>query len=121
MKRDMELVRKILFALEALDDGFAPNDFAVPGYDDDVVAFHAHPMGQAGLLDVSNVTVRKHRGPAAIPNSITCEGYEFLNLARDDARWNRTMGTIKSAAGSVSVAVLAQVLGQYAKAAILGQ
>ena len=40
MKRDMDLVRAILLALEAHPTGFAPADFTIRRYDEDMIGHH---------------------------------------------------------------------------------
>ena len=41
MKRDMELVRAILLVMWAHPHGFAPTDFTVAGYDQEVIGHHS--------------------------------------------------------------------------------
>lgn len=50
MKRDMDLVRKILFALEARNSPKAVFVLPIEGYDELTVKYHLLLLAQAGLL-----------------------------------------------------------------------
>jgi hypothetical protein len=89
MKRDMDLVRKLLMAIEAHEHGYAPPDLKIPGYSEEQVRYHVHLMGEAGLLEVADVTVRRSTSPQAIPISMLWDGHDFLDAARSDSIWDR--------------------------------
>lgn len=98
MKRDMDLVRLILLAVEsgpALADGTP----TVVGYDAETIAYHLLIMGEAGLVLVrtptppgSSLQVRVLR--------LTWAGHEFLESVRDDSQW-RTVKTQTEKAGGL--------------------
>jgi hypothetical protein len=48
MKRDMDLVRKILLQIEEHPHGFAPNYLAIEDYTQEQIGFHVLLMGEAG-------------------------------------------------------------------------
>jgi len=115
MKRDMDLVRKIVFALEEHEHGHAPHYFRIDGYDEEVVGYHVYIMTQAGLVNGADTTVRGDNSPSAIPLSLTWEGHEFADAARSDTVWNKTKAVIKDKVGSVGIGLLVEVLKQQAK------
>lgn len=51
MKRDMDLVIKILEYLEAREEISVIRELEIPGYDQGVVAYHVCRMYEGGLLD----------------------------------------------------------------------
>ena len=55
MKRDMELVIKILDILAEREDISVIQRMEVEGYDDHVVAYHLRRMYEAGLLDAEAI------------------------------------------------------------------
>ena len=63
MKRDMDLVRKIVFALEEHEHGHAPHPFLIEGYTDEQVGYHTHLMKEAGLILAANVTTMESTSP----------------------------------------------------------
>lgn len=100
MQRNMDLVRKILLKLESSPDGWAPRDFGIQSFSPQEIGYHAHIMKQEGLIEAVVVTGSGSAGPEAMPSSLTWKGHEFLDLARDQARWNRAKSTIEKVGGA---------------------
>ena len=115
MKRDMDLVRKIVFALEEHEHGHAPRSFRIEGYDEEMVGYHVHLMMQAGLVKGADTTHLGSTSPSAIPIALKWEGHEFADAARSDTVWNKTKAVIKDKVGSVGIGLLVEVLKQQAK------
>lgn len=115
MKRDMDLCRKILFEIEKSsyegEDGVF--DFKVEEYDRDEVSFHAMLLDEAGLITARNLNANLVGW--WIPIRLTWEGYEFLDAARDNARWEKAKGAMTKA-GGFALDVMKQLLIQYLKA-----
>jgi hypothetical protein len=110
MKRDMDLCRKILLAVEAYDGpvSYLPDLFPQLSVGDQQRLFdHARLLAQGGLLEGGETTW-----------SLTWQGHELLDLARSDTRWNAATSKVKSAAGTVSLALVTQLLTQLAKSAL---
>lgn len=113
MKRDMELIRQILLAIEESEQH--PAAFQrIAGHEERVVGHHQFLLLDAGLirgelLDPANDL------PMAIPLCLTWKGYEFLDSARDETIWNEAMQKVKNVGGSLTFAVLAQLLVQLTK------
>lgn len=110
MKRDMDLVRKILLALEEHEHGFAPREFDIEGYAGEQIAYHAYLMDQAGLIEAANTTHMGSSSPEAMPRKMTWEGHEFLDAARSETIWNKARQKIKEAGGSVTISTLTALL-----------
>jgi hypothetical protein len=124
MKRDLNLVRKILFKMEAEEELSTYNlgSVEVDGYSEQQVNYHMKIMAQAGLL---HVDVRELPSPIdtqwEIPKahiscySISWNGHEFLSAASDNARWEKAKNAMEKAGGYV-LPILMQLLTQYIKA-----
>ncbi|MCE9546107.1 MAG: DUF2513 domain-containing protein [Planctomycetia bacterium] len=110
MKRDMELVRKILFAMEEHPEGFAPSKFDLPDFTQEQIGYHAYLMNEAGLIEAADVTCMGSTSPEAIPTKLTWEGHEFIDAARSDTIWNSAMSQIKAIGGGVTIAMLTALL-----------
>jgi Hypothetical protein (DUF2513) len=118
VQRDMELVRKIVFALEAHPSGFAPRGLKIDGYTDEQVGYHVHLMAQAELLLGSDVTCMGSSSPQAIPTSLTWQGHEFAALARSDTLWKKATETMRQQVGAVALSVLTALLSSLASRAV---
>ena len=90
MKRDMDLVLRILEFLEDREEISLIEDLEIPGYDNRVVAYHCRRMFEAGLLDGEAVTssTTQSRLINVLPFGLTWQGHEFL-----DSMANKTVAT----------------------------
>lgn len=112
MKRDMELVRKILF--ELADSEFY-SDIGVPliqGYDNDEIRHHVLIMRDAGLLFCAEgIKVDGLFGPHEdLQLRLTWEGHEFLEKIRDDKIWSSVVSKTKEKTGGLSFEVIKALL-----------
>lgn len=89
MKRDLDLVRKILFALEAKPDVKAIKTLEIPGYDDLLVRYHLNLLAQAKLIDYEPESTKTGRIIRVIVFNPSWQGYEFLDAVRSDAVWSK--------------------------------
>ena len=110
MKRDMELVRKILLAMESEEHGYARNTIQqlLPEATKDTIGFHCSLMNQAGLIMAIDTTARGAKSPCARPMSITWSGYEFLETIRDDGVWKEVKKRLAKA-GSFASPIIKQL------------
>jgi hypothetical protein len=70
MKRDMDLVRSILIAMEEHAEGYAPSRLAIEGYDEETVLHHVYLMKQGGLITAHDIHSHQASSPMALPESI---------------------------------------------------
>lgn len=117
MKRDMDLVRLMLLKVEEHPHGFAPDDLALDGYTQEQIGYHAKLLGEAGLVDATDVTCMGDPSPAAIIVSLTWQGYEFLESARDVRVWDEAKARLAKV-GSVSLPVLQALLTRIIEASL---
>jgi len=118
MKRDMDLVRQILLAVEEFPepDGWA--DVSIEGASEEDVSYHVKLLDQAGLLEADDVS-----GGSAFewkPSSLTWTGHEFLDAARDDMRWNAAKNSVLSKAGNLSFDLMKEALILLGKGQLAG-
>lgn len=114
MKRDMDLVRKIALLIEDHPSGFAP-DIVIDGYTEELIGYHIHLMGEAGLLHAADVSHSECASPIAMASSLTWEGHEFVAAARNDTVWNKSKKLIQEKVGTTTIGLLIEVLKQQAK------
>jgi len=108
VKRDMDLIRAMLLAIESDPSGFAPK-IEIPDYTEEQINYHAFLLGEAGLAEVSSITTNSSKSPEAMVKHLTWAGHEFLDSARDNTIWNQAkdkIGKIGGAAIQVWIALL---------------
>jgi hypothetical protein len=109
MHRDMDLVRRILLAMEANEDGFAPANLTFPDYDQEVIGHHVWLMEQGDLITAAATTVHGEAIAVALPLEITWRGYEFLAAVRDDAVWAEVRRRLKAQGMALPLVLLQEL------------
>lgn len=109
MKRDLELIRKMVFAIEDSPSGWAP-DLKFEGYSDSQVGYHAYLLIDGGLARGGDASTMGSDAPEGFINSLTWAGHEFAAAARDETRWKKAMGVVQEKGGTVTIGVLTQLL-----------
>ncbi|AMA10691.1 DUF2513 domain-containing protein [Picosynechococcus sp. PCC 73109] len=119
MKRDMELIKKILLALEAnntINQYLHYSNLNLEGYDDNEVAYHVKLAHEAGLIELAGNKPVQTIGspPIYFIQCLTWEGHEFLDASRSPKVWNSALKIIKDKGLGISFDVLKALLSAYA-------
>lgn len=111
MKRDMDLVRKILLAVEEeKDDLEGITDFAIEDYSSAQISHHVVIMEQAGLIEAHIAPTMD--GVMYIVRRLTWEGHEFLDAARNESFWNQAKEKVVETTGGLGFEALKAFLIQ---------
>lgn len=94
MKRDMELIRKILFKIEDTVANVAEYNLEIEGYTIDQVAYHCSILHEGGYIHVYKGNYAEDGLYSFGVGRLTWEGHEFLDKIREDTIWNKTKSTI---------------------------
>lgn len=106
MKRDMDLVREILLAVEAAPFNI-DGSLTLEGKDHRVVAEHVRLLLEAGYLSTARVQyVAGKRMDLGL--ALSWAGHEFLETVRDPAIWSATKTNAK-AVGSWSLSLIGEL------------
>ena len=116
MKRDMELVRRILVELGDSQHELEASLFADGRHDYQDVARHMLMMADAGLITVRKLAADDEWRYVAA-TGLTWEGNDFLAAAKDEKLWKRVLLDAAKKAGDVPFSVLASML----KAALMAK
>jgi hypothetical protein len=111
----MDLIRKILLTLSDNPAGYAPQPFQIKGHSDEEVGYHCWLLGEAGLINASNITGFGNNAPQAIPHTLTWKGHDFVDNARSQDVWSKTKARISSIGGTVSMDVLISIMKEIVK------
>jgi hypothetical protein len=113
MKRDMDLIRKMLLKIESDEHAFAPDTIEIPSYTQEQIDYHALLLGEAGLAIIKETTGFGDKSPQAIIIRLTWAGHEFLDSAREHQIWNQakdSIGKIGGASLQIWMMVLASLI-----------
>jgi hypothetical protein len=121
----MDLVRKILLALEAHEHGNAPRELKIEGYSEEQIGYHVYLMNEAGLLQAVDTTHRpvypphmQGLSPQAVPVCLTWEGHEFLEAAREPSRWQAALQIAKEKGAALTFEILKTILVDLSRRAL---
>jgi len=113
MKRDMDLIRQILFDLEEWQPEMGEVDIEVEGYSTEEINYHLVILMDASLVKAA--FQRNIKGDFIWHDiRLTWEGHEFLDAARDNKRWEKAKIAMAQV-GGFALDVMKQLLVQYLK------
>ena len=107
MKMDPELCRKILLYVEE-NDG-PPTKVEIAGYSAQEMGYNVKQLVLEGLLDATDATHRDNLGAYLVKN-LTPEGHRFLNTAKDENVWKRTLRALEKNAIPITLELLKTAL-----------
>lgn len=119
MKRDIDLLRSLLLAIEGCDGPTNVVDLHASAADFPTLAAHAALLVEAGLIEaevahadgvVAPIYVNVHR--------LTWRGHEFLDNARNPETWAKARAFVADSAGTTSFEILAELLANTALVAL---
>lgn len=116
MKRDMDLARDILLAVEnyAEPNGYA--DIKIEGHSNEEVSYHIKLLWQAELIEAFDMT--DTGGFDWKAKSLTWKGHEFLEAARNNSRWDTAKKYILEKGGGLTFDILKTVLVESIKGSL---
>lgn len=116
MKRDPDLSRRILKAVEDLPAGVGTRNFVFDGYNHLEIHCHVALLIEDGYLaGSSNKPTRDFPGEVWV-DRLTPKGHQFLEAARDDTLWAKGKQVILSKGGVWTFDILKDVLTQLVRA-----
>ena len=117
MKRDMDLARSILFAVEENEeDPLGWIELDIPDHSAEEVAYHVMILAEAGLIEAQDLSSMD--GFDCKPKRLTWYGHEFLDAARSDTLWERAKKETLKQTGGLSLDLLKAALLHLGKQAL---
>lgn len=108
MKRDMNLIRRIVLAVEALPDGEALQELTgVPAFD---LAAHAVWLKEAGLVQGQAMAGTGSFATVTHLQRLTWEGADFADAIRNESLWKRAVEKVLHSGASFTFEVLRDAL-----------
>lgn len=95
MKRNWDLIRKILFKAEETQP---PNQLRLKDFPDDdeyEITYHVQVLTDAGLIDASICGTTSLEPNDFILRRLTWNGHEFLESIKNDSIWNKIKDTFR--------------------------
>lgn len=110
----MDLIRKILFAVEESDrDPLKWVPLRFNGYDDKTISYHVWLLIDAGLIEGTDLS--SSNGFSYQAKHLTWAGHEFLQSIRDDTVWIKAKEKVLQPMASWTFGILMEWLKQEIK------
>ena len=120
MKRDMELCRKILFAIEKQYIDASIYNLKIEGYSPKEVSYNSGLLYEAGLISAyKSQNADDHLYSFAVGH-LTWEGHDFLDKIREDTILNKTKSIIKGKVLPMTLDIIKEVASAIISAAVQG-
>ena len=113
MKRDMELIRKILFAIEN-----GKKEDPIDGYSEEELRYHQALLIEAELVDgqILHGNVTFSEAPVTVfIKKLTWSGHELLDSIREESVWNTIKSDFKDASIETTIKVAKELAESWAK------
>ena len=120
MMRDMDLCRRILFAIEEQYVSTAIYNLKIDGYTTEQVAYHCNILHEAGLISDYRAQYASGEIYTFGVGSLTWDGHDFLDKIREDTVWNRTKNVMKEKVLPATLDVIKSVSSAIISAAVKG-
>ena len=114
MKRDFDLIRRILTDIENIPAGKSMNNINYPEYNRSVVDHHIILLDEAGLIKAKILKTMGGIGAVHI-TGLTWSGHDFLDAMKDDTIWNKAKESVLKPGASITFGLLLEWLKTEAK------
>lgn len=107
MKRDMELIRKILLAVQ---DG-QPNK-PIEGFTNDEVNYHRALVIDAGFIEGAVLKGNKEIPVSVNLNKLTWAGHDFIDAIASESNWQQVKDFLKDAGKQITIETVKVAVSQ---------
>ena len=122
MKRDMDIIRKVLLAIEEQYNDVVLYDLEIDGLDMKTIAYHCNLLYEAGFIDDFEGNYAENEIYTFGVGSLTWDGHEFLDKIRNDTVWEKTKETMSKKGLPIVIDVIKDItsslIGEMTKTAI---
>ena len=121
MKRDLDLIRKILLKIEDSNVDEALTNIQIEGHEHDETAYHISLLKSAGFIEGEILYGMGSVVPSAyMIFGMTWEGHDFLDACRNEGIWVKAKEKLKTVGDEVPLEVLKKVLIELISNQVLG-
>ena len=110
MQRDLELIKKILIEIEEFPTNAGKFEFKIEGYSDEEVAYNAYLLNEANYIEAKFSDWSDGSFMLDYVSRLTWLGHEFLDNARNETVWKKTLAIVKEKGGSISFNIFQNLL-----------
>ncbi|MEA2599183.1 MAG: hypothetical protein QOF89_175 [Acidobacteriota bacterium] len=110
MKRDLDLIRKIILTVEDLPTGNVPEEIEIDGYTEEQIGYHSYLIVDSGFAEGVDMGAFGDTSPNWQLIHLTSAGHDFAEASRNETSWNKAKSIVKEKAGGATLDILKEVL-----------
>lgn len=111
MKRDMDLVRKILRKIRDHEDPYGLDGIPeIEGYSGKEISYHIEILSNSGLLTASPLGEMSVEYENYFSINLTWQGQDFIDAAEDETIWKKAKDTVIKPGASFTFDILKEWL-----------
>lgn len=117
LKRDFELIRKILVKIEEYPHFGHITDFKIEGVDEDALNYHLLLLKEANYIKANLIELGSGKYILSSVQRLTFDGHEFLDSLKNKELWNQFVEYLKGESkelGSLPISVLLELFKKFA-------
>lgn len=96
MKRNIDLIRKMMLEIESTDDTFGLSNPRIKGYSPDEIVYCCKLLKDSGFVDGFKVSYADNQIHSYSVGQLTWKGHEYLELIRNPDIWNSIKSFVES-------------------------
>ncbi|MBU6391902.1 MAG: DUF2513 domain-containing protein [Planctomycetota bacterium] len=105
MKRNFDLIRRILLDIEKVPAGEPFGKISYPEYDQPTIYEHLNLLSDGGLIKAKIIKAGTDIIDVHI-SGLTWGGHDFLDSAKDDSIWQKAKDTVLKSTPSITFGIL---------------
>ena len=110
MKRDMDLIRKLVLLIEDSPKGWSP-ELKIDGFTPSQIGYHSYLLVDSGLAVGIDATAMHSDGPSFFIQHLTSAGHDFADSIRTEYIWDEVQEDMKKkGVASATIDILKKLL-----------
>lgn len=102
MKRNLDLIRKILLDVEGRSEPFGSTDIEIDGFDSAEICYHVGLLAEVGFIHAVK-SVRLGGETRYLISSMTFDGHDYLDVVRSPKVWQCVKDTATKAGVTLTI------------------
>ncbi len=106
MRRNMDLIRQIVLAIEDAVEPVTSSKLQIDGFTAKEIAYHCELITEAGLVDFIDTTHYGSEGSEFHIRRLTKTGHDLADACRSESIWRKLISDVSQKAGGLTLDVL---------------
>lgn len=110
MRRDLDLIRKIILAIEDQPEAALIKQVEIDGYSAEQIGYHSYLIIESGLAKGEDITLMHGLSPDWLISHLTSAGHDFADSARSENTWVKAKKILLEKGGGLTLELVKETL-----------